>query len=189
MTGASMNGSIEFLRQDRAGKLVDGYAVNLYTRSDPHRSLAQRVTVLENGFAACGSGAKPCWVTEWAYNNANRSCPVDDSLRLRLVEDERAAYLTFAGQGRLAALIYYSWSGHYVGQRESPGTVYRCDALTDAGKLERLHAGTLRRICSKGTQNEKTKKKPSRPCENSAETDSGAAGSALESRHDAHHRS
>jgi hypothetical protein len=74
-------------------------------------------------------------VTEWAYNNAKRSCPIDDSLRLRLVEDERAAYRTFAGQGRLAALIYYSWSGDYVGQKESPGTLFRCGALTEAGKL------------------------------------------------------
>jgi hypothetical protein len=53
----------------------------------------------------------------------------------RLVEDERAAYRTFAGRGRLAALIYYSWSGDYVGQKESPGTLFRCGALTEAGKL------------------------------------------------------
>jgi hypothetical protein len=117
MTGASMNGSIEFLRQNGADKLVDGYVVHLYTSSDPHRSIAQRVIVLENGFVECGSGAKPCWVTEWAYNDANRSCPIDDSLRLRLVEDERGAYRTFAGRGRLAALIYYSWSMDYVGQK------------------------------------------------------------------------
>jgi hypothetical protein len=135
MTGASMNGSIEFLRQNGADKLIDGYAVHLYTSSDPHRSLAQRVAVLENGFAECNRDTKPCWVTEWAYNNANRSCPIDDSLRLRLVQDERAAYRTFAGQGRLAALIYYSWSGDYVGQKESPGTLFRCGALTEAGKL------------------------------------------------------
>jgi hypothetical protein len=134
MTGANMNGSIEFLRRSSADKLVDGYAVHLYTSSDPRRSLVQRVAALENGFAECRGGTKPCWVTEWAYNNANRTCPIDDSLRLRLVQDERAAYRTFASQGRLAALIYYSWSGDYVGQKESPGTLYRCGALTDAGK-------------------------------------------------------
>jgi hypothetical protein len=33
ITGASMNGSIEFLRQNGADKLVDGYAVHLYTSS------------------------------------------------------------------------------------------------------------------------------------------------------------
>jgi hypothetical protein len=41
-------------------------------------------------------------VTEWAYNNANRSCPIDDSLRLRLVQDERSAYRTFAAYHMLA---------------------------------------------------------------------------------------
>jgi hypothetical protein len=41
MTGASMNGSIEFLQQNGADKLVDGYAVHLYTSSDPHRSIAR----------------------------------------------------------------------------------------------------------------------------------------------------
>jgi hypothetical protein len=135
MTGASMNGSIEFLRQNGLDKLVDGYAVHLYSSSDPHRSHAQRVAFLGAGFAECRRGAKPCWVTEWAYNNANRSCPIDDSLRLRLVQDERSAYKEFVDQGRLAALMYYSWGGDYVGQKESPGTVFRCGALTDAGKL------------------------------------------------------
>jgi hypothetical protein len=135
MTGTSMNGSIEFLRQNGADKLVDGYAVHLYTSSDPHRSIAQRVAVLQNGFGECKRDTKPCWVTEWAYNNANRSCPIDDSLRLQLVQDERSAYKEFAAQGRLAALMYYSWSGDYVGQKESPGTLFRCGALTEAGKL------------------------------------------------------
>jgi hypothetical protein len=134
MTGASMNGSIEFLRQNGLDKLVDGYAVHLYSSSDPHRSHAQRVAFLGSGFAECRRDTKPCWVTEWAYNNANRSCPIDDSLRLRLVQDERAAYKEFADQGRLAALMYYSWSGDYVGQKESPGMLFRCGALTGAGK-------------------------------------------------------
>jgi hypothetical protein len=135
MTGASMNGSIEFLRQNGLDKLVDGYAVHLYSSSDPHRSHAQRVAFLGAGFTECRHDTKPCWVTEWAYNNANRSCPIDDSLRLRLVHDERVAYKEFADQGRLAALMYYSWSGEYIGQKESPGTLFRCGALTDAGKL------------------------------------------------------
>ena len=135
MTGASMNGSIAFLRENGLDRLVDGYAVHLYTSSDPKRSHAQRVAFLANGFAECRSDTKPCWVTEWAYNNANRSCPIDDSLRLRLVRDERDAYKEFADEGRLAALVYYSWSGDYVGQKEGPGTLYRCGALTPAGKL------------------------------------------------------
>jgi hypothetical protein len=135
MTGASMNGSIEFLRQNGLDQLADGYAVHLYTSSDPHRSHAQRVAFLGAGLAECRQGTKSCWVTEWAYNNASRSCPLDDSLRLRLVQDERAVYKEFADQGQLAALLYYFWSGDYVGQKEGPGTLFRCGALTAAGKL------------------------------------------------------
>jgi hypothetical protein len=135
MSGVEMNDSLEFLRQHGLDKLVDGYAVHLYSSSDPHKNHAERVAFLASGFAECRHDTKPCWVTEWAYNNANRSCPIDDSLRLRLVRDERSAYREFAGRGQLAALMYYSWSGDYYGQKESPGTLFRCGALTDAGKL------------------------------------------------------
>ena len=135
MSGVEMNDSLEFLRRHGLDKLVDGYAVHLYSSSDPHKTHAERVAFLATGFAECKHDTKPRWVTEWAYNNANRSCPIDDSLRLRLVQDERGAYKEFADQGRLAALMYYSWSGDYYGQKESPGTLFRCGALTDAGKL------------------------------------------------------
>ncbi|MEO6841390.1 MAG: hypothetical protein ABI192_11550 [Bradyrhizobium sp.] len=48
--------------------------------------------------------------------------------------DERNAFKQFAGQGRLAAAIYFFWSGS-PGDRENKGAVFRCNALTDAGKL------------------------------------------------------
>jgi hypothetical protein len=133
--GISMNQAIQFLRLRGADDSVDGYGVHLYTSSDPRRTLAQREAVLGEGLAECRPSGKPCWVTEWAYNNANRSCPIDDSLRSTLVTDERAAYKTFVPAHRLAALIYYSWSGDYLNQKESPGTIFRCGALTEAGKL------------------------------------------------------
>lgn len=52
---------------------------------------------------------------------------------MRLVQDMRSVFKHFVDQGRLGAIIYYDWLG-------TPGTkqffaVYRCGALTAAGKL------------------------------------------------------
>ncbi|MGA2022031.1 MAG: hypothetical protein ABSH02_15680 [Candidatus Sulfotelmatobacter sp.] len=133
-TGSNMTDTILFLRQNGADQLVDGYAVHLYSGATP-RSHAERLAFLGAGLAAC-SGSKPCWVTEWAFNNANTSCPLHDSTRLKLVQEERAAYQEFAKRGRIAALLYYSWSEEYVGHHEGPpGIIFRCGALTSAGKL------------------------------------------------------
>jgi hypothetical protein len=137
MTGANMSDSIEFLRQNGADKLVDGYAVHLYSGGTP-RSYSQRLDFLGSGLRECKSGGNPkqCWVTEWAFNNANKACPLDDSKRLHLVREERDAYKAFIQQGRIAALLYYSWSEEYVGHHEGPpGVIFRCGALADAGKL------------------------------------------------------
>jgi hypothetical protein len=38
-------------------------------------------------------------------------------------------------QGRLAAVIWYTWNGDYVGDKENPGAIFSCGALTNAGKL------------------------------------------------------
>ena len=50
-----------------------------------------------------------------------------------MVQDHRTAFEHFAKRGQLGALIYYEWV-------EKPGVkkffgVFRCGALTDAGKL------------------------------------------------------
>jgi hypothetical protein len=83
MTGAKMTDTIAFLRQNGVDKLVDGYAVHLYSGATP-RTHFQRLAFLGAGLSQCNGGnTKQCWVTEWAFNNANRSCPLDDSARLR----------------------------------------------------------------------------------------------------------
>lgn len=86
--------------------------------------------------------AKPCWITEWGFNNASQSCPIDDASRMAPIQDERGAFKQFVGQGRIASILYYSWSGvlpfswvHGANPKEDPGSIYRCGALTDAGKL------------------------------------------------------
>jgi len=54
---------------------------------------------------------------------------------LQLMQAERRAFKPFVEEGRLAAIIYYSWDGDFVGQHENMGAIFRCGALTDAGKL------------------------------------------------------
>ncbi|KND55436.1 hypothetical protein BVER_03986c [Candidatus Burkholderia verschuerenii] len=130
----SVADTILFLRQHGADRFVDGYGVHAYTSGDPHQTVAHRIDVLEAILHSC-TPDKPCWLTEWAFNNRDQSCPLDDAVRLHLVEDERAILKHFVDQGRLAASIYYSWDGDFPGQKENMGAIFRCGSLTDAGKL------------------------------------------------------
>jgi hypothetical protein len=112
--------------------LVDGYGVHVYPAGDPHRPVSNLVDILgQDAFLMCTS-AKPCWLTEWGFNNGDKSCPVDDRVRVQLVETMRGALAQFIAQRRLAASIYYSWGGN---PGEAGSTIFRCGALTDAGKL------------------------------------------------------
>ena len=128
--------TIKFLRQNGLDKFVDGYAVHVYPGLDPSRSVATRIASLgQDIFSECRAD-KPCWLTEYGIPNASQKgqpdhCPIDETKRLKVFEELRGAFAYFAGQGRLAAIIYYDWS-------DKPGTeagIFRCGALTEAGKL------------------------------------------------------
>jgi hypothetical protein len=141
----SIPDSIAFLRQIGGDKLVDGYAVHTYPTGDPKVSVAARVALLEQRgiLSECKQGTKPCWMTEWGFNNAVQACPLDDSTRAKVIQEERGAFKQFENQGRLAALLFYSWSGILpfswekvdADRKADPGAIFRCGALTDAGKL------------------------------------------------------
>jgi hypothetical protein len=95
---------------------------------DLHRSAQTRTDDLEqDAFAPC-TAAKPCWLTEWGWANPDQSCPLNDNTRAQLVQLERKAFEPFLKQDRLAAILIYMWS-------EDPAAIFRCGALTDAGKL------------------------------------------------------
>jgi hypothetical protein len=130
----AVNDTLQFLRQNGLDKLVDGYGVHTYPDADPRQSPSQRAAALEQRgvVTACQSGAKPCWFTEWGFSNANKSCPIDDSKRATLMGLERNAFKQFAQQGRLAAILYYSWTG-MPNDSENQWAVFRCGALTHAG--------------------------------------------------------
>ena len=131
----SIPDTIEFLRQNGSDRLADGYGVHLYPSGDIHQSASARASVLNYDFSACRKDSKPCWLTEWAFNNRDQSCPIDDTTRVLLVQAERSAFKPFVEKDLLAAIIYYSWDGDFVGQKENMGAIVRCGALTDAGKL------------------------------------------------------
>ena len=85
----------------------------------------------KDAFAMCTSH-KPCWLTEWGFDNRSTSCPPDKTTLIELIETMRGALQQLATQGRLAASLYYSWAGH---PGEVGSTIFRCGDLTGAGKL------------------------------------------------------
>lgn len=130
----TLRDAIEFLNQNGIDKLVDGYGIHVYPSGDPKRPVAERIASLEEGmFSACRR--KPCWVTEWGFGNSGQDgqyCPGNNPLLAKVVEDMRMAFLHFAQQGQLAALIYYDWTPR-PGAKDT-FSVFRCGGLTDLGK-------------------------------------------------------
>jgi len=128
----SVAGIMEFLRQNGLDRLVEGYGIHAYTAPNPSRTVPALIDVLnKDAFSACSS-AKPCWLTEWGFDNSDKSCPPDDRVRVQLVQTMRGALEQVAAQGRLEASIYYSWAGH---PGEIGSTIFRCGSLTEAGKM------------------------------------------------------
>lgn len=130
----NLRDTIEFFRQNGIDKLVDGYGIHVYPSADLNRPVSARISSLDEGmFSACRQGSKPCWVTEWGLGNSAETCPVKDGTRVKLVQDMRSAFQHFVSQRLLGAIIWYDWA-------EKPGNpdswaIFRCGALTDAGKL------------------------------------------------------
>jgi hypothetical protein len=128
----NLRDTIEFFRQNGMDKLVDGYGVHVYPAADLNRPVSARISSLEeNVFSGCK--AKPCWLTEWGFGNSDESCPPVDGNRVKLVRSVRSALEHFASQRQLAAMIYYDWTA--VPGKPDSWAIFRCGALTEAGKL------------------------------------------------------
>jgi hypothetical protein len=80
--------------------------------------------------------AHKCWLTEWGIPDAAQKgkpdhCPIDETKRIKVIEELRGAFHHFVSEGRLAAIVYYDWAD--LPGKEAP--IFRCGALTAAGKL------------------------------------------------------
>jgi hypothetical protein len=141
----SVPDSVEFLRKHGLDDLADGYAVHTYPSRDPKLSSSARAKSLQDRgvLSACRQGTKPCWITEWGFENPSQTCPLDDTERTRVVQSERDAFKQYADQGRLAAILYYSWSGVEPpgwikvdpNKKAEPMSIYQCHSLSESGKL------------------------------------------------------
>ncbi len=67
------------------------------------------------------------------FPNKDYSCPVDDELRRHVVAVECRALEHFVKLGQLAGISYYAWWGGH-GAKNEPYSIYRCGALTCAGR-------------------------------------------------------
>jgi hypothetical protein len=130
----SIPDTLAFTKNNGLDNLVDGYGVHVYPSGDPHASLSSRRDQLDHDiFAACKQGTKPCWLTEWGFTSNDWTCPIKEDLRTTLVAEMRKLMKESADQNRLAGAIYYSWTG--MPGNQSGWSIFRCGALTDAGKL------------------------------------------------------
>lgn len=135
LDGVSIPATLGFLRANGLDALVDGYGVHVYPSNDPSLSQAQRAApLMQDTFSACVPGGKPCWLTEYGFNNKSTACPLDDAARAGILATMHAILAPLAASGQLRAAIYFSWSGH-LGVRNSPEAIYRCGGLTQAGSI------------------------------------------------------
>jgi len=138
-----ISATLDFFRAHGVDKLVDGYGLHSYPPSgDPGASegaAKRRAHVEENGIAECQppgkATGKPCWITEWGVGGANRTCPVVDRDKVKLVREMRGYYDELAKEERLKGLIFYVWHGDWNAAQENPASAFRCGSLTESGRL------------------------------------------------------
>ena len=139
----STNATLEYLRAHGLDDLVDAYAVHVYPRGnapgDPAAAAARRdglaKYVLKECRAAGATGGKPCWLTEWGFNNADANCPINDASRTSLVREMMGNLRPYVQDGRLVGLFSYAWNDVPGAKTVSPLTLFRCGSLTQSGKL------------------------------------------------------
>ena len=114
----SPTATIAFLRAHGLDDLVDGYGIHVYpfgdSPGDPAAAGARRKRLAKFDFPYCAGpegGGKPCWLTEWGFNNKDTRCPIDDADRTTLSREMMRDFRTYVQSGKLAALLYFSWNG------------------------------------------------------------------------------
>jgi hypothetical protein len=135
----SLAATIAFLRAHGLDALVDAYGVHSYPSpgqpGNPSAAVQRKDRLNSVDLAQCrpkGAG-KPCWITEWGFPNADVSCPAKEAPRTLLIEELRADFAAAAAEHRLIGIDYFAWNSDPWSSKPDANSVYRCDALTEAG--------------------------------------------------------
>lgn len=124
----TIEATLEYLREFGLDDVVDAYAVHVYPNLE--MSSWRRKKTIRRLLSHCearGDGL-PCWITEWGVINTSATCPPDEQLRLAVIGETRKVFADYVTDRRVAGLIYFSWA-------YGPWGIYRCNGLTDAGRL------------------------------------------------------
>ena len=138
----SLPATIAFLRANGLDSLVDAYGIHSYPSGDhpgdpaAAAKRAERLNTVD--LAECraigASGGKPCWITEWGFPNPDLTCPLNDAARTLLIKEITADFAQAAAQRRLVGIDLFSWNSDPWAKQPDADSVYRCGALTSAGR-------------------------------------------------------
>jgi hypothetical protein len=129
----TINATLQFLRAHGLDNYVNAYGIHIYPWQKT--AAARGGAITEQDVTECAlAGGKPCWITEWGFNNEAVSCPVNDDARTALVRETMQIFRNLAAAGRVSATIYFSWDSDPWAKQTGSGTVYRCGGLTEAGR-------------------------------------------------------
>jgi hypothetical protein len=140
----SVNASLQFMRANGLDKLVDAYAIHVYPRGngpgDQAAAAARREKLAKYVLAECHPAGdihgKPCWLTEWGFNNKDMNCPLNDGGRVLLVREMMGHFRSYVQSGRLVGLLSYAWNDLPEAKYPRSGyTLFRCGAPTESGRL------------------------------------------------------
>lgn len=132
--GVSVGAAMAFFRAHGLDALVDVYNLHTYPWADGPGTRVSAIHRMRRlrGLVdpLCGPGGKPCWITEWGFSYAGRSCPPpEERTHSLLVREMMGDFAQLAREGRLTGLIYYSWTG------DPQFDADRCGTLQESGLL------------------------------------------------------
>ncbi|MBV8511565.1 MAG: hypothetical protein JOZ94_14120 [Xanthobacteraceae bacterium] len=132
--GVSVGATMAFLRAHGLDQLVDAYNLHIYPSGDHPGDKAAAIHRMRNLRAlvdpVCGPGSKPCWITEWGFAYASKTCTAQEERdHVLVVQDMMSDFSQLAHEGRLTGLIYYSWTGDPIFDLD------RCGATSESGRL------------------------------------------------------
>lgn len=142
--GVSVGAMMAFLRAHGLDQLVDAYNLHTYPWADHPGDKASAIHRMQRLRAlvdpVCIGSGKRCWITEWGFAYAGKTCPAsDESANARLVQEMTDDFAQLIAENRLDALIYYAWTGDPQFDLErcaGPGeAAHRVLNLSDHGDL------------------------------------------------------